>query len=82
MHKYRVLSKGNENSVVMATEPASERGQIMLMKGRDLWIFIPMYPSLFVYHYPSVSLAKSPMATLHAQIFPAITTQRFYAQNY
>jgi outer membrane lipoprotein-sorting protein len=41
MHKYRVLSKGNENSVVMTTAPASEQGQILLMKGRDLWIFIP-----------------------------------------
>ena len=41
VRKYRVLSKGNENSVVMVTEPASERGQIMLMKGRDLWIFMP-----------------------------------------
>lgn len=41
MRKYRVLSKGNENSVVMVTEPASERGQILLMKGRDLWIFMP-----------------------------------------
>ena len=39
--KYRVLSKGNENTVVMVTEPASERGQIMLMKGRDLWVFLP-----------------------------------------
>jgi len=39
--RYRVLSKGNENTVVMVTEPASERGQIMLMKGRDLWIFMP-----------------------------------------
>lgn len=39
--KYRVLSKGNENTVVMVTEPASERGQIMLMKGRDLWLFLP-----------------------------------------
>jgi hypothetical protein len=39
--KYRVLSKGNENTVVMTTEPASERGQIMLMKSRDLWIFLP-----------------------------------------
>jgi outer membrane lipoprotein-sorting protein len=38
---YRVLSKGNENSVVMTTAPASERGQILLMKGRDLWIFMP-----------------------------------------
>ena len=39
--KYRVLSKGNENSVVMVTEPAADRGQIMLMKGRDLWVFMP-----------------------------------------
>jgi outer membrane lipoprotein-sorting protein len=39
--KYRVLSKGNENTVVMITEPAAERGQIMLMKGRDLWVFMP-----------------------------------------
>jgi outer membrane lipoprotein-sorting protein len=41
MHKYRILSKGNENSLVMTTAPASERGQILLMKGRDLWIFVP-----------------------------------------
>lgn len=41
VRKYRVLSKGNENTVVMVTEPASERGQIILMKGRDLWIFMP-----------------------------------------
>ena len=39
--KYRVLSKGNANTVVMVTEPASERGQIILMKGRDLWVFMP-----------------------------------------
>ena len=39
--KYRVLSKGNSNTMVMVTEPASERGQIILMKGRDLWIFMP-----------------------------------------
>ena len=25
----------------MTTEPASERGQIMLMKGHDLWMFLP-----------------------------------------
>ena len=41
VRKYKVLSKGNENTIVMVTEPASERGQIMLMKGRDLWIFVP-----------------------------------------
>jgi outer membrane lipoprotein-sorting protein len=39
--KYRIFSKGNENTIVMATEPASERGQVLLMKGRDLWIFLP-----------------------------------------
>jgi outer membrane lipoprotein-sorting protein len=39
--KYRVLSKGNDNTVVMITEPASERGQMLLMKGRDLWLFLP-----------------------------------------
>lgn len=39
--KYRVLSKGNEDSIVLTMEPASERGQALLMKGRDLWIFMP-----------------------------------------
>ena len=37
----KVLSKGNDNTVVMTVEPASERGQILLMKGRDLWFFLP-----------------------------------------
>jgi len=41
IRKYRILSKGNANTLVMITEPASERGQIMLMKERDLWIFLP-----------------------------------------
>lgn len=41
LRKYRVLSKGNANTLVMITEPASERGQIMLMKDRDLWVFLP-----------------------------------------
>src|SRR5574343_27199 len=41
VRKYRVLSKGNSNTVVMVTEPAAERGQIILMKGRDLWVFMP-----------------------------------------
>ena len=39
--KYRVLSKGNDSTVVMILEPAAERGQIILMKGRDLWVFMP-----------------------------------------
>lgn len=37
----KVLSKGNANTVVLTVEPASERGQIMLMKERDLWMFLP-----------------------------------------
>jgi outer membrane lipoprotein-sorting protein len=39
--RYRIFAKGHDNTIVMATEPASERGQILLMKGRDLWIFLP-----------------------------------------
>jgi outer membrane lipoprotein-sorting protein len=38
---YKVLSKGNENTLVLTVEPASERGQILLMKGRDLWLYLP-----------------------------------------
>jgi outer membrane lipoprotein-sorting protein len=38
---YKVLSRGNANTIVQTLEPASERGQAMLMRGRDLWIFIP-----------------------------------------
>ena len=41
VRRYRVLAKGHDNTIVMATEPASDRGQILLMKGRDLWIFLP-----------------------------------------
>ncbi len=41
VRKYQILSKGNTNTLVMVTEPASERGQIMLMKDRDLWIYLP-----------------------------------------
>lgn len=39
--RYRLLSKGNENTIVMTLAPAAERGQILLMRGRDLWIFLP-----------------------------------------
>ena len=38
---YKVLSRGNDNTIVQVLEPASERGQAMLMRGRDLWIFMP-----------------------------------------
>lgn len=39
--KFQVLSKGNDKTVVITTEPAAERGQTLLMSGRDLWIFLP-----------------------------------------
>jgi len=38
---YRILSKGNSQTLVMTTAPASERGQILLMKDDDLWVFLP-----------------------------------------
>ena len=40
-HTYRVLVKGNENSLVQTLSPAKQRGQILLMKGPDLWVFLP-----------------------------------------
>lgn len=41
LRKYQVMSKGNDKTVVIVTEPAAERGQTMLMAGRDLWVFLP-----------------------------------------
>jgi hypothetical protein len=41
VREFKVLSKGNENTIVLTTAPAAERGQILLMKARDLWLFVP-----------------------------------------
>ena len=41
VRKYRVMSKGSANTIVLTLEPASERGQSMLMKDRDLWVYMP-----------------------------------------
>jgi outer membrane lipoprotein-sorting protein len=41
VHAYQVLQKGHDNSVVRTTAPASEKGQVMLLKGADLWVFMP-----------------------------------------
>src|SRR5690606_2897590 len=38
---YRVSSKGNENTIVQTLAPANERGQNILMRARELWIFLP-----------------------------------------
>jgi outer membrane lipoprotein-sorting protein len=41
VRRFRVLSKGNDKTVAMLTEPASDRGQILLMNGRDFWVYMP-----------------------------------------
>lgn len=41
VHQYRILSQNPDNTIVMTTAPASERGQTMLVKGQDLWVFMP-----------------------------------------
>jgi outer membrane lipoprotein-sorting protein len=41
MHEYQVLQNGHEKSVVRTLAPASEAGQVMLMRGPDLWVFLP-----------------------------------------
>lgn len=38
---YRVLSKGNNQTLVQTTEPAIDRDQILLMRDHDLWVFLP-----------------------------------------
>lgn len=40
-HRYRVISKGHDKTLVMTSYPASEKGQILLMRDRDLWMFLP-----------------------------------------
>ena len=38
---YRILSKGNSQTLVQTTAPAVDRNQILLMRERDLWAFLP-----------------------------------------
>lgn len=38
---YRILSKGNTNTIIQTLEPAVERGQNLLMRGRELWVYLP-----------------------------------------
>ncbi|MFN3750182.1 MAG: outer membrane lipoprotein-sorting protein [Thiobacillus sp.] len=38
---YRILSKGNTQTLVQTTAPAVDRDQILLMRDRDLWAFLP-----------------------------------------
>lgn len=39
--QFRVLSRGNAHTIVLTLSPASERGQALLMRERDLWVFMP-----------------------------------------
>ena len=41
VREFEILSKGNENTIVRTTAPPAERGQILLMRGRDLWVYMP-----------------------------------------
>jgi len=38
---YRILSKGNTQTLVQTTAPVIDRDQILLMRDRDLWAFLP-----------------------------------------
>lgn len=38
---HRVLVKGSEKSLVQTLTPAQQKGQILLMRGPDLWVFLP-----------------------------------------
>ncbi len=41
VREYEILSKGNERSIVRTLSPASDKGQILLMRDRDLWLYMP-----------------------------------------
>jgi hypothetical protein len=38
---YEILSKGNERTIVRTLAPASDKGQVLLMRDRDLWLYMP-----------------------------------------
>jgi Outer membrane lipoprotein-sorting protein len=38
---YRVLSKGNDQTLIQTTAPEIDRDQILLMRDRELWAFLP-----------------------------------------
>lgn len=39
--EYRILSKGNDKTLLMTTAPAIDKGTILLMRDHDLWAFLP-----------------------------------------
>lgn len=41
VREYDILSKERDKTLVKTTAPAMDRGQILLMRGKDLWVFMP-----------------------------------------
>ncbi len=41
IREYDILSKGHDKTLVKTTAPAIDRGQILLMRAKDLWVFMP-----------------------------------------
>jgi hypothetical protein len=41
VREYEILSKGNDRTVIRTLVPAMDKGQVLLMRDRDLWIFMP-----------------------------------------
>jgi hypothetical protein len=41
VREYEILSKGNDRTIVRTLAPASDKGQVLLMRDRDLWVFMP-----------------------------------------
>jgi outer membrane lipoprotein-sorting protein len=39
--EYEILSKGNDRTIIRTLSPATDKGQVLLMRDRDLWIFMP-----------------------------------------
>jgi hypothetical protein len=41
INEYRILSKGNDKTLLMTTAPAIDKGTILLMRDHNLWAFLP-----------------------------------------
>jgi outer membrane lipoprotein-sorting protein len=41
VRRYEILSKGNDRTLVITTDPAADKGQVLLMREKDLWIYMP-----------------------------------------
>jgi len=41
VREYEILSRGNDRTIIRTLAPAADKGQVLLMRDRDLWIFMP-----------------------------------------